>query len=47
MIEITKGNIATEETKHFIDTNKMILDVAKIDQYVEMLSESLISLYEE
>lgn len=45
LIEITKGNIATDETKDFIDASKIILDEVKLQNYQELISQSIIEFF--
>lgn len=45
LIEITKGNLATEETKDSIDASKIILDEVKLHHYQELISQSIIEFF--
>lgn len=45
LIEITKGNLATEETKDYIDASKIILDEVKLHHYQELISQSIIEFF--
>lgn len=45
LIEITKGNLATNETKDYIDASKIELDADKIYNYQELISESIIEFF--
>lgn len=42
LIEVTKGNLATEDTKHHIDASIIELDNEKIEKYVYLIGESIL-----
>ncbi len=46
LIEIVKGNLATDETKEAINASEIILDMNKIQKYTDIIVESIIDFFQ-
>ncbi len=45
LIEVTKWNLATSQTKDAIDASKIVLDEGKIQNYQELISQSIVEFF--
>lgn len=45
LIEVTKWNLATSQTKDAIDASKIVLDEGKIQSYQDLISQSIVEFF--